>query len=344
MESLRTETLTLEHPQLALRYAALRLPDSAALAALTRSLERSGQLTACLAVPEREGPAFVLLDGYRRVEALKRLGRDTVWVQVWHCPLAEGLGRVLARTQTRRSAAIEEALLLRELAEDSGLSQHELARRTGRDVSWVNRRLTLLNALSEELLAALVAGRLSVWAATRVLAPLARANSEHARTLLEALAREPLSTRELRRWYAHYVQANRTTRARLVEHPRLFVQAQAANGEVRAAERLRAGPEGEWIDELERLARGARRLCRTLPALLAGTRPGPELVGAFTAARRAFTRLEEEFERHGAEEDLGGVARDDLDAARSRDAAASDQPAAETLAQHRAADLAGAAG
>ncbi len=343
MEGLRTETRILEHQQLSLRYAALRLPDPAALAALTRSLERSGQLTACLAVPDREGSAFVLLDGYRRVEALKRLGQDTVWMQIWYCPLAEGLGRVLARTQTRRSAAIEEALLLRELAEDSGLSQHELARRTGRDVSWVNRRLTLLSALSEELLAALCAGRLSVWAATRVLAPLARANSDHARTLLEALAREPLSTRELRRWYAHYVQANRITRARLVEHPQLFVQAHAQTCEAQEARRLREGPEGEWIDELERLTRGARRLCRTLPALLAGTRPGPELIGAFTAARRAFTRLEQEFERHGAEESLGGVARDDLDAPRSRDAAASDQPAACALAQHGAADPAGAA-
>ena len=44
--------------------------------------------------------------------------------------------------------------MLRELAGEAGLSQHELARRTGRDVSWVNRRLKLLDALSEELLEA----------------------------------------------------------------------------------------------------------------------------------------------------------------------------------------------
>jgi transcriptional regulator with XRE-family HTH domain len=338
MESLRTETLSLERQQLERRFAALRLPDGRALAALTRSLERSGQLTACIAVPDREGAAFVLLDGYRRDEALRRLGEDTVSVQVWHCPLAEGLGRLLARTQTRRWAVIEEALLLRELAEDGGLSQHELARRTGRDVSWVNRRLTLLSTLSEELLAALCAGRLSSWAATRVLAPLARANSDHARTLLEALAREPLTTRELRRWYAHYVQANRITRARLVEHPHLFVQAHAQTSEAREAERLRDGPEGEWIGELDRLARGARRLCRALPALLQGTEPSAELLAAFAAARRALTRLEEEFERYACQEEPSGAARDDPDAARSRNAPAPHQPPAETLAQHRAAD------
>lgn len=131
MESLRIETLVLEPHQLERRFAALRVPDARALAALTRSLERSGQLTACIAVPDRAGSGYVLLDGYRRVEALQRLGRDTVWVQVWRCPLGDGLGRLLACAQPRRWAVIEEALLLRELAEDGGLSQHELSRRTG---------------------------------------------------------------------------------------------------------------------------------------------------------------------------------------------------------------------
>ncbi|MGH8543953.1 MAG: ParB/RepB/Spo0J family partition protein [Gammaproteobacteria bacterium] len=342
MESLRTETLMLEHQQLEQRFAALRLPDASALAALTRSLERSGQLTACIAVPARAGSAYVLLDGYRRVEALKRLRQDTVWVQVWQCPLGEGLGRLLARTQARRWAVIEEALLLRELAEDGGLSQHELARRTGRDVSWVNRRLQLLGTLSEELLAALCEGRLSSWAATRVLVPLARANSDHARALLDALGRQPLSTRELRRWYEHYIGANRTTRARLVEHPHLFVQAETHASETRAAERLREGPEGEWTRELERFARVAHRLCRALPALLPGG-AGPELTAAFTAARRAFTRLEQEFERYvPREEGPPGAARDDPHAPCSGHAPAPHQPAAEALAQHRAAHPAGA--
>lgn len=56
---------------------------------------------------------------------------------------------------------------LRELASESGLSQHALARALGRDVSWVSRRLALLTALSEPLLAAVCAGQLSTWAAVR---------------------------------------------------------------------------------------------------------------------------------------------------------------------------------
>ena len=54
---------------------------------------------------------------------------------------------VLARTQGRCFAAIEEALLLRELTQGLGVSQREIGRRCGRDDSWVNRRLQLLSAL-----------------------------------------------------------------------------------------------------------------------------------------------------------------------------------------------------
>ena len=180
MNPVDTERRELEHHQLEQRFAGLRVPDRRALERLCRSLERSGQLSPCIAVAE--AGSLVLLDGYRRLAALHRLGHDTVWVQLWHCPLAEALARLLASTQARAFAPLEEALLLRELANDTGVSQHELARRTGRDVSWVSRRLKLLSALSEELLEAVCQGRLSSWAAVRIFAPLAAPTpSMHAR-------------------------------------------------------------------------------------------------------------------------------------------------------------------
>ena len=95
----------------------------------------------------------------------------------------------MARADGRPFAAIEEALLIRELVQGLGLSQHELARRCGRDVSWVSRRLALLAALPDAALAAIRQGRLSSWAACRVVAPLARANTNHADRLMAALRR-----------------------------------------------------------------------------------------------------------------------------------------------------------
>ena len=64
--------------------------------------------------------ALVLIDGYRRVAALRRLGRDTAGVEQWSCDLTKALLGVLARTQDRPFASIEEALLLRALMAEHG--------------------------------------------------------------------------------------------------------------------------------------------------------------------------------------------------------------------------------
>jgi len=295
MEHFETEHRELEAHQLERRFALLRLPDPRALGALERSLALTGQLQALIAVPAEPAGApapFVLLDGYRRLEALRRLERDTARVEIWHCPLAQALPRVLTAAQARGWAPVEEALLLQTLTTEHGLSQHELARRTGRDVSWVSRRLKLLGSLSGELLEAVCAGALSTWVASRILAPLARANPEHARTLLGALIGEPLATRDLVRWYRHYTESNHTTRERLVEHPRLFVAALASERDEHQARRLRRGPEGQWQESLERIAAQLARLRRALPRLGIDGALSPELAGALARVRNAWQALE----------------------------------------------------
>jgi len=144
-------------------------------------------------------------------------------VEVWKRSVDAALLVSLGRETERGWEAIEEATLLYELSQRHSL--RTLAQRVGRDLSWVSRRLSLFKALPEELLEAVRQGRLSVWAATRILAPLARADSAHARSLLSALEQTPLSTRELERLFAQYQRAPQAQRERLVEHPGLFVQA-----------------------------------------------------------------------------------------------------------------------
>ena len=101
----------------------------------------------------------------------------------------------------------------------------ELAGRCGRDGAWVNRRLALLSALSDEALAAVQRGTLSCWSASRVFVPLARANGKHADRLLAALHKEPLSTRDLGRWFAEYAKASKIARERMIDEPHLLLQA-----------------------------------------------------------------------------------------------------------------------
>ena len=190
------DRIELDLHRLELRFADSRLVEPRAVARLAESIERCGQIVPCVVVAapqsqDGEGggvQALVLIDGYRRVGALRRLGRDTVGVEQWSCDLTTALLRVLARTRDRAFASIEEALLLRALVGEHGLSRHEVARRSGRDVSWVSRRLQLLSGLPDAALTAVRGGRLSSWAANRVIVPLARANAEHAERLLAMLA------------------------------------------------------------------------------------------------------------------------------------------------------------
>jgi ParB-like chromosome segregation protein Spo0J len=243
--------------RLQLRFAELRLHEPRAIEHLARSIEQCGQRVPCIAVCEAVSPndgaeQWVLIDGYRRVAALRRVGRDTAQVERWNCDVARALLRVLCGAQGRAHAPLEQALWLREL-QGQGLSQRELAQRSGRDVSWVSRRLALLSQLSEGVLQALREGTLSCWAATRVLTPLARANSAHADAVLAAVREHSLSTRELRTWFEHYRSATRVTRERMVQHPRLFLQALSADEQQHAEAQLRAGPEGQCLTDLQRL-------------------------------------------------------------------------------------------
>jgi ParB-like chromosome segregation protein Spo0J len=262
--------MELDLHRLELRFALMRIVDAPAVQRLADSILAHGQLVECIAagVPE-EAAALVLIDGYRRVAALRRLGRDTAQVQCWNCPVGQALTQVLAHTGSRQFTPIEEALLLRELIDAHGLKLREAAHRCGRDVSWVHRRLMLLQALSPAVLEAVRHARVSNWAATRVFAPLARANAAHADRLLRSLDAKPLSTRELRIWFEHYQQAQRVQRERMVEHPRLFMDSLAERALDRDAQKLRDGPEREVVGDLGHLRALLERVRRRLHRLSA---------------------------------------------------------------------------
>jgi hypothetical protein len=279
---MNAEPRAIDLHRLDLRFADLRLADPAAVERLCRSIERSGQLVPCVAIGEADRDRVVLLDGYRRVAALRRVGADCALVDCWRCDVADGLIGIFGRAQARALAGIEEALVLRELTQGQRLSQHEVARRLGRDVSWVSRRLQLLCALPDPVLLAVRAGRLSAWSAVRVLVPLARANSEHGERFMAALAATPLSTREQRSWFEHYRQASRDVRERMVDRPRLFLDALQAQADEQAGQQLRAGPEGACAEDLRILETVLARLIRRLGRL----RPVPDFVPA------AYGRLE----------------------------------------------------
>jgi ParB family chromosome partitioning protein len=245
MNAIKKELMTLEHHCLETPYVQCRLPRKQYLQKLTQSIEQNGQLVPVILVPKTT-QKWILMDGHLRVKALKNLGQDLIQSEIWDCDVSEALLMLLKEHASSPLEIIEEALLLQTLCAQQGLSQNDIALRLGRDKSWVSRRLSFINVLPEPVIQAVLLGKVSLWVATRVLAPLARANAYHVQQLLDYLLKESLSTREVQCFYEYYQRANLPERTKMLQDPGLFLKAQQFIEAEKAIHKLRAGPEGEW--------------------------------------------------------------------------------------------------
>ncbi|MEK7717946.1 MAG: ParB N-terminal domain-containing protein [Pseudomonadota bacterium] len=72
------------------RYGRLRVADRRREAQLMASLAEQGQQDAIIVVVGAEG-RYVVIDGHKRVRALRRLRRDTVKAVVWEAAAKEAL-------------------------------------------------------------------------------------------------------------------------------------------------------------------------------------------------------------------------------------------------------------
>lgn len=212
----------LEWHQLEMKYEGIRIVDPGHQARLMASLEQTGQQSAVLVV-EVEG-GYVLIDGYGRVRALKRLGHDTVWaVQM---PLTEVEALVLCHrlVNARRRTALEDGWLIRELLDAHGKSQREVARVMCRSWSWVSRRLSLVKDLPMHVQEHVRSSKINAHAAMKYLVPLARANAQQCEKIADAICGEGLSERQVGEIYRAWRRAERGERERIAGSPLLFLR------------------------------------------------------------------------------------------------------------------------
>ncbi len=283
----------IEIVHLDLRYAHTRIIRSRAVERLSILIRRYGQITPILVVPGSH-PQFTLIDGYLRTRAIHRLGRDIVKAQVWNGNEAEALIHVLAKTQDRSWESLEQAALIRELHQEHQLSQEKIAAMMGKDQSWVARRLMLINELPEEVLALVRKGDISCWSAERVLVPMARAIPSHASILAKHLTTNPLSTRELSKFFDHYCKSNCGVREKMVKAPGLFLKTLANQEAQQQAELLKAGPEGKWFKDMVLVGRITERLIQDVSTVIySGQKETKriELIKAFEQSRSRFNQL-----------------------------------------------------
>jgi ParB-like chromosome segregation protein Spo0J len=323
--------MQLELSELDLRYAELRITDPTRAQRLLASLSEHGQQTSVMVV--RDGAAWVLIDGYVRVAALRKLACDLVDVAVLDVSEAEALVLAHGLDNGRARTALEEGWLLRELSERHGFAQAELARRLDRTRSWVSRRLALVNALPELVQDAVRLGKVSVQVATKLLVPLARANADQCEQLVRGLEGECASVRQMTRLYVAWKESDEEARERLCAEPRLFLRTLEAEPRVEPEDDEAAAT----LRDLSMLAAVCLRLCRRASE---GGEPVTERArkhrdAAWNRAEGCFCALRRHFEREETSDAGPRHPNRNLASGRRRPRRPHDHPDPESLARSR---------
>lgn len=216
--------MELEFHQIELRYESLRRRDPRKERQILASLDGLGQVSPAVVLAQPSG-RYILLDGYKRFRALKRLKRDTIWATLWEMDEAEALLLERLMRSSHSGSALEQGWLLRELRGRFGMTLEELGRRFDRTPGWVSRRLALVRDLPEALQEQVLAGRIAPDTAMKVLVPLSRVNVQDGLQFGVAIARAHLSTREVVALHAGWLKGDAQVRERILADPALFLRA-----------------------------------------------------------------------------------------------------------------------
>jgi ParB/RepB/Spo0J family partition protein len=219
--------MQLEFHQLDRRWEHLRVRHPQQQRRLLASLVESGQQTPIVVVVSPDTPTrYLVIDGYKRVAALEQLGRDTVAATVWEMSAAEAL--LLSRSLhfSPPESALEQGWLLAEMEQQFSYPLAELARRFDRSVSWVTRRLGLVELLPEAIQLQVRCGQIAAQVAMKYLVPVARVDGEQCRQMAAAFVTHHCDARQARQLYTAWRQGSRTARERILAEPELFWKTQ----------------------------------------------------------------------------------------------------------------------
>jgi ParB-like chromosome segregation protein Spo0J len=189
------ETMSIPITRIGERFSPLRIVEPQAERIMMQSMQKFGQLTpvvTCRIVPgEHE-----LLDGFKRLRASRQLGFSELTVRPLDVSLRACKAAMLQLNRVGRSiSGMEEALVVHSLYHEDGLSQVEVGVLIGRHKSWVCRRLSLIERLSDEAQESIRLGLLPASLGAE-LAKLQRCNQD---LLLTSIRKHGLSWRETRK-------------------------------------------------------------------------------------------------------------------------------------------------
>jgi len=256
---------------------------------LLASLADAGQQTPIVVVgAEGQDDRYVVIDGYKRIAALEQLGRDTVEAVVW--PMSEAAAVLLDRSLrlSEHETALEVGWLLAELEQRFGYGLDELARRFDRSVSWVSRRLALVEVLPEAIQQQVRDGKILAQVALKFLVPVARQSLEDCQRMAAIFAQHRCDTREAGQLYATWRKGSPAIRKRILDDPELFFKTQR-----QAQEKAPAGAGAELLRDLEMVVAIVNRAQRRLAGAAAAELDDQQS----KAARHQIDRIQKQLHR-----------------------------------------------
>jgi ParB/RepB/Spo0J family partition protein len=307
---------TLEFHQLDRRLAHLRVRHPARFRHLLASLAETGQQTPIVVI--QQASRYLVIDGHQRIAALQQLHQDTVDAIVLDA-VSEAEALLLVRSLRRNSepeTALEQGWLLAEMEAKLGYTIDELARRFDRSPTWVARRLSLVETLSESIQQQVRDGHLAPQIAMRYLAPAARIDPEQCQRLAQIFAQQHWTTRQAADFYNAWRNAKGLARERILSEPELFVKARQQPQPIKTT---LAGD----LDQIVAIARRAMERGEQTP-------PDSEVIhNKIQHATRLLRQIEEQYAESIATHDDSGVIRRGQEQTR-------DRQAVETVAPERA--------
>jgi len=296
--------MQLEFHQLDRRWEHLRVREPHRQRHLLASLAESGQQTPIVVVVANDNSErYLVIDGYKRIAALRQLGRDTVEATVW--PMSEAEALLLSRSQrmSPQESALEQGWLLSEMEQRFGYSPDELARRFDRSASWISRRLALVELLPETVQRRVREGSLSAQVAMKHLVPIARVSADDCERMAAAFVKHRCDTRQSAQLYTAWREGSRVVRERILSEPELFLKTQLSAPLTKPAA----------VEQVERdlemalaiLRRAGRRLTEALPEMNAAQQEQTQ--SQIESARRELNRMAD---RIGKEQETNHVEPD----------------------------------
>ena len=338
--------MQLEFHQLDQRWQHLRARDPQRQRRLLASLAAAGQQTPIVVVLAEDNsttqtnPRYLVIDGHKRIAALRQLGRDTVEATVWSMSEAEAL--LLDRTLrlSQQETALEQGWLLLEMEQRYGYAIDELARRFDRSTTWISRRLALVELLPEAIQQQVREGTIAAQLAMKYLVPVARSSVEDCQRMAAAFATHRWNTREAGQLYTAWREGSRPVRERILGAPELFLKTQRQGQSPSSAGTEAAALQHDLESAAALVQRASRRLATALSEMDGKQRDQAQR--KIEQARRALERMAQQMEQEQQQEakeethaEPGTTSGDSGDEP-ARSEQARDRAGAEAIAPHRA--------